>query len=727
MYSRSQEFCGLDGSRLVQVSEDPLIGRSIERYTIDRALGSGGMARVYRAKHKVLDRRVAIKILYGELASDRQLARRFAREARSLSRIRHQHVVEVLDFGRSQEGLLYMIMELVEGYTLSYWLRNTAMSPQESARIIQEIAQGLEAAHASGYVHRDLKPQNVVLDRQYQPPTVKILDFGLVGLVEGSSGETPLTRHGAFFGTPTYMSPEQSAGETATPASDMYALGVVLYELLTGKPPFSGEVRQLAHQHLHLPPKRPTDTHPGLTEIALRLLAKAPEQRLSSRELISSIENLRLNEESYELSHGGASIAHDLQLPPPSNHPQPTPAIPRRSPVPDGRSPLRGNRNADGHSPVASDPHSRPPERASWSPFISDSSVSHSSPRPQPLTVAVPIDRDEFSVLDGSSTGYEQRGSGYRRFLWLCFVLLFLTALGAAGYTVYSHEVHPAPLAPTSTAEGSEAETTDTPVATSEEKNIRSRRRRKRAAARNRADSTDTTSKHPSNGNNRPRESRSVGKQGKNRKQTTAAVTPTATTTSAESTTGRTEGGSPKPDSPALSPDKAPKTDILSYSEFLEMDDTLAGKLRDANISWAALEAVNPADARQWGRWFKGRVDISLQEAQTTQEALSDTMTKLLEGDRSSLTALLKVIKEDIDTLPDHITELTRTPLFQRFYRLEDLLSQTELPGDPATILQALESLKADIREFADVPDADESDLDASIQKITPQTSTTTP
>lgn len=303
VYARTQEFCGLDGTRLSKVDVDPLIGRTVGRYVIEATLGAGGMARVYRGRHEHLDQYAAIKVLHGELSADQHLSKRFEREARSLSRIRHENVVQVLDFGRTEAGLLYMIMELVEGQTLSETMRTQGpIPPEEIVRLTAELARGLDAAHECGYVHRDLKPQNIVLDQRSTPPTVKILDFGLVGLVEGEEMDTPLTRAGTFFGTPTYMSPEQAAGEKAEPASDMYALGVVLYEMMTGSPPFSGDVRQLAQQHIQARPPRPTRALGGLDELALELLDKDPNRRPSPARLQMRLERW--------------SVA-DVSLPPP--------------------------------------------------------------------------------------------------------------------------------------------------------------------------------------------------------------------------------------------------------------------------------------------------------------------------------------------------------------------------------------------------------------------------
>ncbi len=296
VYARSQEFCGLDGTQLVQTHKDPMLGRTVGRYLVEAPLGAGGMSRVYRGRHEALDRPVAVKVLHGELSADHHIVQRFVREARSLARIGHPGVVEVFDFGRTDGGVLYMVMELVEGPTVAERLHSGGpMAPSEAARVLVEVSLGLEAAHAAGYVHRDLKPQNLVFDTSQVPAPVKILDFGLVGLVEGEEQDSPLTRPGTFFGTPRYMAPEQAAGERCGPPADLYSLGVILYELLTGSPPFSGDVRQLAHQHVHAAPPRPALAYGGLGAVALRLLAKDPSARPTPSELREELRQLRLS------------------------------------------------------------------------------------------------------------------------------------------------------------------------------------------------------------------------------------------------------------------------------------------------------------------------------------------------------------------------------------------------------------------------------------------------
>lgn len=662
VYSRTQEFCGLDGSRLVQVSEDPLIGRSIERYTIDHALGSGGMARVYRARHKVLDRQVAIKILYGELASDIQLARRFAREARSLSRIRHQHVVEVLDFGRTQAGLLYMIMELVEGETLSSAIRSGSVSPAESARITREIAMGLEAAHGSGYVHRDLKPQNVVLDDRTQPPTVKILDFGLVGLVEGTPGETPLTRQGSFFGTPTYMSPEQSAGENATPASDMYALGVVLYELLTGKPPFSGEIRQLAHQHLHKQPARPANTHPGLTELALQLLAKVPSRRPTSHDL--QVRLASLNIEGF-----GA----------------PAPSIPvsgHQTPISQGSYPSMESQSSGARSRAGQTPypptHGGPEE---WDPNVQPASS-------RPLTVAVPIEHDEFSVLDGSSSHiYEQKsGSSPVRFV---LTMLFLCALGGGVYAfVNSPGILPAP-APVVNSEVTpvppDAKVTDNPSETAkvgepdeneaDDKSPVQRRRR-----RPRTDAPDSRGQQYG--------SRSPSRDQKLRQPAPHVddIEPEVPAEWAIAKKGSRNAKSGK--------------SLLMHDEFLIMHDALRASISRAGMSWNELRSANPRVARKWRKWVDAQRRVPLAQAKAARSALETTIQQMSGNIQPSLLQS-KVIEARglLDTLSASIDQELRSDFTGRLEALETLSRSPANDEDANAYLVSLNKLVSDIKK----------------------------
>ncbi|CAN0578989.1 unnamed protein product, partial [Laminaria digitata] len=185
IYVEEVEFCGLDGAPLTTQDEDPLLGHELERYVVTGLLGVGGMGRVYKARHKHLERDYALKVLYGDLAANKGSVRRFKREAESAGRLDHPNVVTVHDFGQSAEGLFFLVMELVQGRTLRDALAEDGAFDRPRARhVIRQIVDGVKAAHDRGIVHRDLKPANIMLVDQEGPELVKIVDFGLAGVVE---------------------------------------------------------------------------------------------------------------------------------------------------------------------------------------------------------------------------------------------------------------------------------------------------------------------------------------------------------------------------------------------------------------------------------------------------------------------------------------------------------------------------------------------------------------
>jgi eukaryotic-like serine/threonine-protein kinase len=279
-YAEQVEFCGLDGTKLVFGETDLLIGKSIERYRIIDVVGDGGMARVYRAKHETLDREYALKVLYGEVASNKTLAERFRREAKTMSKISHENVVSVVDYGTTQTGLTFLSMELIEGETLRTNIKRLGcVPPRRAAEIARQIACGLTAAHRLGYVHRDLKPSNVMLVPKDGGVSIKLLDFGLVRATEIDGEVGFLTKTGQFVGTPIYMAPEQIIGGDVDPKADLYALGVVLYEMLEGAPPFSAKkLSEIRKKHLEEAPPRARPAR-GLEYLAADLLAKTPDAR----------------------------------------------------------------------------------------------------------------------------------------------------------------------------------------------------------------------------------------------------------------------------------------------------------------------------------------------------------------------------------------------------------------------------------------------------------------
>lgn len=296
-YTTSIEFCGIDGEKLVEHDTDPLIGATIDRYRVVERLGGGGMAAVYRAVHTVIDRECALKVLYGELASDATFVGRFRREAQTASRIKHENVVDILDFGTTPEGASFLLMELLQGKTLGAVIAaDGAMPPPRAALLLRDVALGLAAAHACGFIHRDLKPGNIMLVDERGRQRAKILDFGLVSHRD-KQGSDELTATGQTLGTPSYMAPEQIRGLACTERSDLYSLGVILYEMIAGKRPFRGSVGEVLGQHTTAPPP-PLAPAGGLETLALRMLEKEPADRpASAAAIVRALEELGLLED----------------------------------------------------------------------------------------------------------------------------------------------------------------------------------------------------------------------------------------------------------------------------------------------------------------------------------------------------------------------------------------------------------------------------------------------
>ncbi|MGZ3420618.1 MAG: protein kinase domain-containing protein, partial [Polyangiales bacterium] len=219
---------------------DPLLGRTIaEKYAIEALLGRGGMGAVYRGRQVALDMPVAVKVLRREMASDPDFVRRFHREAKAASSLDHPCSVRVLDFGEEPDGLLYIVMEHLAGRTLCSLLDQLPLDERRVARIVASILAALARAHEQGIIHRDLKPENVMIlpgtdDDGCPIDLVKVCDFGIATTVAGG----PTTTTGLILGTPQYMSPEQARGEPVDVRTDLYSVGAVLYEMLTGEPPF---------------------------------------------------------------------------------------------------------------------------------------------------------------------------------------------------------------------------------------------------------------------------------------------------------------------------------------------------------------------------------------------------------------------------------------------------------------------------------------------------------
>jgi serine/threonine-protein kinase len=285
-HDSSVDVCPADGTALAP--PDPMLGRVLgERYRLLLRIGEGGMGTVYRAEHVVLGRRMAVKVLRPEYSGDEDLVRRFQREAVAASRIGQENIVDVVDFGRTREGNLYFVMEELPGVSLASVLAaEGSLALDRAGRLLAQVCRALAAAHAHGIVHRDLKPDNViVVQREDGTEHVKVVDFGISK--SGTDGGDRLTHAGTIIGTPEYMAPEQGAATTVDHRADIYAFGILAYELSTGTIPFQGPTAiATLLEHQTRPPEPPSKRRPGmpadLERMILRALAKKPEERQQS-------------------------------------------------------------------------------------------------------------------------------------------------------------------------------------------------------------------------------------------------------------------------------------------------------------------------------------------------------------------------------------------------------------------------------------------------------------
>lgn len=332
------------------------IGQTIGNYRIEAVLGAGGMGQVFRARHIHLDRPVALKVMHANLSHDPGFQARFRQEARAIAALQHPNIVEVYDFGE-QNGLMYLVMELLSDGSLRGLMQKHAREGKPwplllAIDLVRQAAEGLAYAHSQGMIHRDIKPDNMLLRAVSGTPgryALKITDFGLARMAEGST----MTATGTAMGTPAYMSPEQCQGVHVDLRSDIYALGVVLYEVTTGYLPFTAAtLSEAAYKHVFVPPTPPrqvrADLPPELEEIVLRCLAKRPEERFASATEIAVGLRALLGRADPTLTHATV-MAHPNEPPPVSPQgvvltppPQPTAVMPSSGTLPPAMPSLSG-------------------------------------------------------------------------------------------------------------------------------------------------------------------------------------------------------------------------------------------------------------------------------------------------------------------------------------------------------------------------------------------------
>lgn len=301
-YDDTDAVCSVDNTALVPARHG---SRMIaDKYRLDRLLGRGGMGAVYQGTHVDLDRPVAVKLLLPDFIADQDALERFRREARAAARLNHPNVADTYDYGALADGGAYIVMELIDGETLREHMNALGKLPfGEAIRIARQIASGVEAAHRSGITHRDLKPSNIILTRDHDGRMLaKVVDFSVAKLREGTTSGATLTATGSLIGTPRYMSPEQCADNEADARSDIYSLGIILYEMLAGRAPFEGPTTTaIAIKQIQVPPPpleefRP-DTPALLTRLISQSLAKSPSERPQTAQEFAA----RLDEAAKEL------------------------------------------------------------------------------------------------------------------------------------------------------------------------------------------------------------------------------------------------------------------------------------------------------------------------------------------------------------------------------------------------------------------------------------------
>jgi serine/threonine-protein kinase len=442
--------CGAMVEQETQNAADPLIGKILQdRYRVVSVIGEGGMGKVYLAEQRLgtANRKVAIKTLHQELSTDQQLVARFYRECETVVDLSHPNTIKFYDFGELKDTkTLYIVMELIEGESLALALQRGPMPAPRVDKLLVQIAGSLYEAHQKGIVHRDLKPENVLLtDRGGQTDFVKVLDFGIAKRSEAEDArQAKLTKQGMVLGTPPYMSPEQFSGQALDPRSDIYSIGIMTYEMLTGKLPFEAKTPwEWATKHLTAQPI-PMEAHPaGMSmpenkkQAILRALAKNKEQRQTTiMEFLQQFTGYQDPQAAWTMATSSAGMT-------PQVAPLPTGAAPRA--LVGTPTPMAVHAPAPTPYPTPSGPYPNPAQQSYHSPVPTPSGwvtpPPTNVPTPQPPYPAPTPYPNPYSqsYASGSMEAVPQDsgGSGIGKIIAIAVLLLFILGGGGAGAVIF--------------------------------------------------------------------------------------------------------------------------------------------------------------------------------------------------------------------------------------------------------------------------------------------------
>ncbi len=308
-YPNQSEFCPTDGARLVPVPEGGFIEdvdlsgeRIFGDYIIRKKLGEGGMGAVYLAENVAIDQKIAIKVLHGEAAQSEELVQRFNREAKTISRLTHPNIIRVFIFGKTEKGLIYLAMEYVDGRPLRLAIEDAKhLDELRAISIMRQTLHALAEAHELGIVHRDLKPDNIMLTSfRGVEDYVKVLDFGIAKVKENEGPkQAKLTQAGVVYGTPEYLSPEQAQAKPLDGRSDLYSMGIILYEMIAGTVPYTGSTAvSILAAHVYDTPKPPSNVAQHrisleMERVIMKAIAKDPAQRYqTAMDFLSDLEGI---------------------------------------------------------------------------------------------------------------------------------------------------------------------------------------------------------------------------------------------------------------------------------------------------------------------------------------------------------------------------------------------------------------------------------------------------